>query len=251
MTTNKTRRPNQGNYFTTFLFFWCLVGCVFIVYLFIGTSLSDTASFSTALFRLILLTLLILRLGEISVGSFCPLCTVVHFCTIIMTYMAYKLFKRQPPLVFIDAFEELRYIIILMFILFGVAVLRYNLHTAAPDPLLNQIFPVSLSTEADKKSDGNAKSAVAADGDGVDKEKKAAEEPIEFVDTFDEVAKCLTERGWIFFGLDNCHHCQYQKRIFGSAMKNIKFIECRRVRDMRIESIYFLNPCSQFISTFV
>lgn len=43
---------------------------------------------------------------------------------------------------------------------------------------------------------------------------------------YDEVAKCLTAKGAIFYGSYQCSHCADQKKMFGKSMKYIKYIEC-------------------------
>jgi len=41
-----------------------------------------------------------------------------------------------------------------------------------------------------------------------------------------EIAKCLTEKGVIFYGAYWCPHCQDQKKLFGDDMKYITYVEC-------------------------
>jgi glutaredoxin len=41
-----------------------------------------------------------------------------------------------------------------------------------------------------------------------------------------QFAKCLTEKGAVFYGTEWCPHCNNQKAMFGDAMKNINFIDC-------------------------
>jgi hypothetical protein len=40
------------------------------------------------------------------------------------------------------------------------------------------------------------------------------------------IAKCLTEKGVIFYGAYWCPHCADQKKIFGDDLKYIKYVEC-------------------------
>jgi glutaredoxin len=42
----------------------------------------------------------------------------------------------------------------------------------------------------------------------------------------DSFAQCLTDNGAVFYGAYWCPHCQAQKKLFGSAMKNVKYVEC-------------------------
>lgn len=41
-----------------------------------------------------------------------------------------------------------------------------------------------------------------------------------------DFAKCLNEKGAIMYGIDTCEHCQMQKKMFGDAFENIKYINC-------------------------
>jgi|SRR3989344_3093595 len=43
---------------------------------------------------------------------------------------------------------------------------------------------------------------------------------------YDDFAKCLTEKGVKFYGAFWCSHCQEQKKLFGSSIKYITYIEC-------------------------
>lgn len=47
-----------------------------------------------------------------------------------------------------------------------------------------------------------------------------------FEGSLDDFAKCLTEKGVIFYGNYNCPHCQNEKKAFGAAFKFIRYIEC-------------------------
>jgi hypothetical protein len=39
-------------------------------------------------------------------------------------------------------------------------------------------------------------------------------------------AKCLTAKGVVMYGTDFCEHCQAQKRAFGTAFKEVAYINC-------------------------
>ncbi len=41
-----------------------------------------------------------------------------------------------------------------------------------------------------------------------------------------ELAKCLTQKGWIMYGSYTCSACLAQKKLFGEAFEHIKEIEC-------------------------
>ena len=43
---------------------------------------------------------------------------------------------------------------------------------------------------------------------------------------YDEFAKCLTEKGVTMYGVYWCPHCQNQKKLFGSSVKYINYVEC-------------------------
>jgi hypothetical protein len=43
---------------------------------------------------------------------------------------------------------------------------------------------------------------------------------------YDNLAKCLTEKGAIFYGTEWCPHCKAQKEMFGSSMQYIVFVDC-------------------------
>jgi thiol-disulfide isomerase/thioredoxin len=40
------------------------------------------------------------------------------------------------------------------------------------------------------------------------------------------LAKCLKEKGVVFYGAHWCEHCKNQKRQFGSAAKELPYVEC-------------------------
>ncbi len=44
--------------------------------------------------------------------------------------------------------------------------------------------------------------------------------------SLDSFAKCLTEKGFIMYGLYSCSHCQEEKNLFGSSFQYITYIEC-------------------------
>src|SRR3989344_8328823 len=43
---------------------------------------------------------------------------------------------------------------------------------------------------------------------------------------YDDFAKCLTEKGVKFYGAFWCPHCVEQKKLFGSSIKYVTYIEC-------------------------
>lgn len=43
---------------------------------------------------------------------------------------------------------------------------------------------------------------------------------------YDKLAQCLTDKGAKFYGAYWCPHCAEQKRILGSSMSHIKYVEC-------------------------
>ena len=43
---------------------------------------------------------------------------------------------------------------------------------------------------------------------------------------YDAFAKCLTENNAVFYGASWCSHCQNQKKLFGSSVSLLKYIEC-------------------------
>lgn len=47
----------------------------------------------------------------------------------------------------------------------------------------------------------------------------------------ENLAKCLTENGAVFYGTNWCPHCNEQKKLFGSAMEYIVFVDCDANRD--------------------
>ena len=43
---------------------------------------------------------------------------------------------------------------------------------------------------------------------------------------YDEFAKCLADKGAVFYGAFWCSHCQAQKKLFGSSQKLLPYVEC-------------------------
>src|SRR3989344_4558185 len=43
---------------------------------------------------------------------------------------------------------------------------------------------------------------------------------------FDDFARCLEDKGTIFYGAFWCNHCQNQKKLFGKSAKLLPYIEC-------------------------
>ena len=43
---------------------------------------------------------------------------------------------------------------------------------------------------------------------------------------FDDFAKCLKDKGAIFYGTFWCSHCQNQKALFGKSAKYLPYTEC-------------------------
>ncbi len=43
---------------------------------------------------------------------------------------------------------------------------------------------------------------------------------------YDEFAKCITEKGAIFYGSFQCTHCTTQKNLFGNSMQYVNYVEC-------------------------
>ncbi|MCF7834295.1 MAG: hypothetical protein K9L98_01875 [Candidatus Pacebacteria bacterium] len=43
---------------------------------------------------------------------------------------------------------------------------------------------------------------------------------------YDQFAQCLTDQGAVFYGTFWCPHCQNQKRMFGSSVKFVNYVEC-------------------------
>jgi len=43
---------------------------------------------------------------------------------------------------------------------------------------------------------------------------------------YDAFATCLTDKGAVFYGAFWCPHCQAQKKLFGSSVKLLPYVEC-------------------------
>lgn len=43
---------------------------------------------------------------------------------------------------------------------------------------------------------------------------------------YDELAKCLTGKGIVMYGLETCPHCLEQKELFGDSFKYVTYVEC-------------------------
>jgi len=43
---------------------------------------------------------------------------------------------------------------------------------------------------------------------------------------YDTFAQCLKDKGAIFYGAFWCPHCQAQKKLFGSSVKLLPYVEC-------------------------
>jgi len=46
------------------------------------------------------------------------------------------------------------------------------------------------------------------------------------VGSFDNFAKCLTEKGAAMYGASWCSHCKNQKKMFGSSWQYVNYVEC-------------------------
>lgn len=46
---------------------------------------------------------------------------------------------------------------------------------------------------------------------------------------YDELAMCLKDQGAVFYGAYWCSHCQAQKKLFGSSVKLLPYVECSTV----------------------
>lgn len=44
--------------------------------------------------------------------------------------------------------------------------------------------------------------------------------------TYDDFAKCLKDKGAVFYGAFWCPHCRDQKDLFGSSQKYLPYVEC-------------------------
>lgn len=43
---------------------------------------------------------------------------------------------------------------------------------------------------------------------------------------YDTFAQCLKDQGAVFYGAFWCSHCQSQKKLFGSSVKLLSYVEC-------------------------
>lgn len=43
---------------------------------------------------------------------------------------------------------------------------------------------------------------------------------------YDTFAQCLADKGAVFYGAFWCPHCQAQKKLFGSSVKLLPYVEC-------------------------
>jgi len=43
---------------------------------------------------------------------------------------------------------------------------------------------------------------------------------------YDKLAKCLTDKGIVMYGLSTCPHCLEQKELFGDSFKYVTYVEC-------------------------
>lgn len=58
------------------------------------------------------------------------------------------------------------------------------------------------------------------------KEEPKEEPQTEGEPSVENFAKCLSEKGWKFYGTYWCGYCKKQKELFGDSMKYINYIEC-------------------------
>ncbi len=45
---------------------------------------------------------------------------------------------------------------------------------------------------------------------------------------YDKLAQCLTKKGVKFYGASWCPHCAAQKKVLGTSMKYIDYVECAK-----------------------
>ncbi len=45
------------------------------------------------------------------------------------------------------------------------------------------------------------------------------------VDT-SSLAQCVTEKGWVMYGVNTCPHCMEQKKVLGSSFDLVEYVEC-------------------------
>ncbi|RMF07355.1 hypothetical protein D6764_00055 [Candidatus Woesearchaeota archaeon] len=48
---------------------------------------------------------------------------------------------------------------------------------------------------------------------------------------FDDLAKCLSEKGTVMYGTEWCPHCKEQKKMFGSSFQYVNYVDCDRQRE--------------------
>jgi hypothetical protein len=48
---------------------------------------------------------------------------------------------------------------------------------------------------------------------------------------YDNLSKCLTEKGVVMYGTEWCTHCQNQKKSFGDSFQYITFVDCDKNKD--------------------
>ena len=46
------------------------------------------------------------------------------------------------------------------------------------------------------------------------------------VGSYDDLAKCLTEKGTVMYGSDGCSACAEQKRLFGDSFQYVTYVKC-------------------------
>lgn len=46
---------------------------------------------------------------------------------------------------------------------------------------------------------------------------------------YDDFAKCLKDKGAVFYGAFWCSHCQSQKAMFGRSQKYLPYVECSTI----------------------
>ena len=49
--------------------------------------------------------------------------------------------------------------------------------------------------------------------------------------TYDDLSRCLTEKGVVMYGTEWCTHCQAQKKAFGDSFQYITFVDCDKNTD--------------------
>ncbi len=46
------------------------------------------------------------------------------------------------------------------------------------------------------------------------------------VNALDSFAQCLSQKGFVMYGLYSCPHCQAEKALFGDSFQYVKYVEC-------------------------